>query len=193
MLTGKLAPCSAFIGGLMCMLVVCGLAGPVSAQVWPMPEVLLEVHPNERGVGSSNNYIGSLPWIQTTIADNPTYWAQKWVFAAGDPVDPTAVTLWIQVCAQNWNWVQKGYANGNDLTKMEINGVVPPDYDGIATGVAWQWRGKKDKGDRLTLRFLVPAASGKQLLRIGMDESPVIWWIKVTDLEDQVVYPEEPL
>jgi hypothetical protein len=28
-------------------------------------------------------------------------------------------------------------------------------------------------------------------LWVGADESPLLWWVKVTDLEPQLVYPPE--
>jgi hypothetical protein len=100
------------------------------------------------------------------------------------------VALYIEVCAQNWSSAQKGYA-ANDRMKLQINGLVPTDYDGIQTGVpgSWQWLGKNEMGKRVTLRFLVFGTQGKQALWLGAGESPLVWWIKVTDLEEHLVYP----
>jgi len=171
---------------VMCVGLLCGLAGPVLAQPWPMPEVVLEVHPCERGAGwHTGQYLGVAPWKRYSTSAHSGYWWQDYVFAASG-------ALWIQVTAQNWNSSQIGYAE-DDNTYVWINGVYPSDYDGIQTGPAggWQWRGSLENGERWTLRFLVLGPPGAQLLRIGCDESPVVWWVKVTDLEEQMIYPEQ--
>jgi hypothetical protein len=41
------------------------------------------------------------------------------------------------------------------------------------------------------LRFLAPVAPGKQALWIGAAESPVLWWLKVIDLEPDLIGPME--
>jgi len=148
------------------------------------PEVLLEVHPNERAPGASTaQYLGKEPWTQPSTTPAATYWWQMHEFAAHGP-------LWIQLCAQNWDSAQKGYA-GNDRTKLVVNGLTPTDYDLMQTGApgSWQWLGKNEKGKRVTLRFLTPTTPGKQALWIGAAESPVLWWLKVTDLEPDVIEP----
>jgi len=184
------------LAGVIMAVMVAGLAAPGCAQIgpWPMPEVLLEVHPNERAPGMGTAwYLGGAPWTQP-MAGPPqgSYWWQKYEFAAGDPGQGQGgpVALWIQVCAQNWDKTQKGYADHDD-TKLYVNGVAPVDYDLIQTGPAggWQWLGQNEAGKRITLRFLVPSVQGKQSLWIGADESPALWWIKVTDLEEHMVYP----
>jgi hypothetical protein len=145
-----------------------------------IPQVLLEVHPNERAPGASDpQFLGWDPWTQPTSSPASSYWWKKYEFYANGPV-------WIQVCAQNWDSSQKGYGD-DDNTKMQINGLTPSDYDGIQTGAAYQWSGSKEKGARRTLRFLHVGAPGKHSLWIGADESPVLWWIKVTDLEPGVI------
>jgi len=146
--------------------------------------VVLETHPNERAPGSSTiQYLGREPWSQPTNTPAATYWWKLHEFAAHGP-------LWIQLCAQNWDSAQKGYA-ASDRTKLQVNGLVPTDYDLIQTGApgSWQWLGKNEKGRRVTLRFLVPTTPGKQALWIGAGESPVLWWLKVIDLEPEVVAP----
>jgi hypothetical protein len=109
---------------------------------------------------------------------------QKYVFAASG-------LLWVQVCAQNWDSFQKGYAS-DDNTWLDVNGVKPVDWDGIQNGPpgGWQWVGNKEKGQRWTLRFLCFGQLGKQSLMIGADESPLVWWIKVTDLEELWIFPD---
>jgi len=152
---------------------------------YPVPEVLLEVHPNERAPGASTNqYLGKTPWTQPTSSPAGSYWWKKYEFAAHGP-------LWVQICAQNWDKVQKGYADHDD-TQLQfplLGPLIPIDYDGIQSGAAgsWQWAGGAESGKRTTLRFLVPCPPGKQVLWIGADESPVLWWLKVTDLEPGVV------
>jgi len=183
------------LAGVILAVMVAGLAAPGCAQIgpWPMPEVLLEVHPNERAPGAGNLlYIGGAPWTQPmTGPAQSSYWWQEYEFAAGDPFQTPGgpVALWIQVCAQNWDKTQKGYPDHDD-TKLVVNGVAPSDYDGIQSGTgSWQWTGGNESGKRITLRFLVPSVQGKQSLWIGADESPAIWWIKVADLEEHMVYP----
>ena len=147
----------------------------------PIPEVLLEVHPNERAPGvGTNQYIGGQPWSQPTSSPASSYWWKKYEFAAHGP-------LWIQVCAQNWDKNQKGYLDHDD-TKLQVNGVAPTDYDGIQSGTgSWQWTGGMESGKRVTLRFLVPVSPGKQDLWFGADESPALWWLKVIDLEPGII------
>jgi len=148
---------------------------------YPAPGVLLEVHPNERapGVGTTQ-YIGKSPWTQPTNAPAGSYWWKKYEFAAHGP-------LWVQACAQNWDKTQKGYGDHDD-TKLQVNGIAPTDYDGIQSGTgSWQWTGGMESGKRVTLRFLVPCTPGKQVLWIGADESPALWWLKVIDLEPGVL------
>jgi hypothetical protein len=143
--------------------------------------VVLEVHPNERAPGASTNqYIGKAPWTQPASSPASSYWWKKYEFAAHGP-------LWVQICAQNWDKVQKGYADHDD-TQLQfplLGPMIPVDYDGIQSGApgSWQWAGGAESGKRTALRFLVPVTPGKQVLWIGADESPVLWWLKVTDLE----------
>jgi hypothetical protein len=156
----------------------------------PAPQTLLEVHPNERAPGQvASQFLGGAPWTQPTTSPHASYVWKKYVFAGSD-------TLWIQVCAQNMaGWQQSGHSD-DDNTWMTINGVMLPDYDGIQQGNpwGWQWRGSKEQGQRWTLRFLW--AGGLQGIQthnlwVGADESPLLWWVKVTDLEPQLVYPPE--
>jgi len=153
----------------------------------PAPNVVLELHPNERAPGASTNqYLGKQPWTQPTSSPAGSYWWKKYEFAAHGP-------LWVQICAQNWDKVQKGYGDHDD-TQLQfplLGPLVPVDYDGIQSGApgTWQWAGGAESGKRTTLRFLVPCLPGKQALWIGADESPVLWWLKVIDLEPGVVEP----
>ena len=150
----------------------------------PVPNVVLELHPNERAPGMNTPWIlGGAPWTQP-MAGPPqgSYWWKKYEFAAHGP-------LWIQVCAENWDKTQKGYLDHDD-TKLQVNGVAPTDYDGIQSGTgSWQWTGGAESGKRVTLRFLVPCTPGKQTLWVGADESPALWWLKVIDLEPEAVEP----
>jgi len=142
------------------------------------PRVVLEVHPNERAPGASDpQFLGWDPWTQPTSSPHNSYMWKKYEFYANGP-------LWIQVCAQNWAKWQKGYAS-DDNTWLEVNGVKLADYDGIQNGPpgGWQWVGSKENGQRWTLCFLHLGPPGKQSLWIGADESPALWWVKVTDLE----------
>jgi len=147
------------------------------------PRVLLEVHPNERAPGASDpQFLGWDPWTQPPSSPHDSYWWKKYEFYANGPI-------WIQVCAQNMaGWQHAGYGD-DDNTWLEVNGIKPADYDGIQSGppAGWQWVGSKENGQRWTLRFLHVGAPGKQSLWLGADESPVLWWIKVTDLDPGVI------
>jgi hypothetical protein len=178
------------VSSLACLAVLCGLAGPALAQGWPGPPVVLEVHPNERAPGQTpSQFLGVAPWTQPTVSPHASYVWQKYVFAASD-------TLWIQICAQNMaGWQQSGHSD-DDNTWMTINGFMLIDYDGIQQGNpgGWQWRGSKEQGQRWTLRFLWwGGGQGTQThnLWIGADESPILWWIKVTDLEEVWIFPPD--
>jgi len=161
--------------------------GWAEAFIHSAPEVVLEVHPNERAPGASTNqYLGKQPWTQPTSSAAGSYWWKKYEFAAHGP-------LWVQICAQNWDKTQKGYGDHDD-TQLQfpfLGPLVPVDYDGIQSGAAgtWQWAGGAESGKRTTLRFLVPCTPGKQVLWIGADESPVLWWLKVIDLEPVSIEP----
>jgi hypothetical protein len=115
------------------------------------------------------------------------YWWEHYRFVGSD-------ALWIQVCAQNWNATQNGTGDDDNI-RMRIDGFVPVDYDLIQNGPwgAYQWKGSKENGHRWTLRFLYLGPSPLPLLhavQFEADETPVIWWIKVTDLQEQMIYPE---
>jgi hypothetical protein len=173
-----------------CLALVCGLAGAAFAQSWPEPEVLLEVRPNERGDGTSggaagSQMLGAAPWSKPVAGPVGPYWWQRYRFGT------TSGLLWIQVCAQNWSKSQNG-GTDDDGTLLWIDGFgMPTDWDGIQNGPpgGWQWVGDIEAGQRWTLRFLSPGPSGLQSIRIGADETPVVWWVKVTDLEPGVIFP----
>jgi immune inhibitor A len=150
-----------------------------------VPEVLLEVHPNERAPGSSTGQaIGGKAWTRPAHAVGPMYWWKHHRFVGSD-------TLWIQVEAQNWNAGQNGTGDDDNL-RVRIDGFTPVDYDLIQNGPlgSWQWKGSVESGHRWTLRFLYPGASPipkLHALQFEADETPAIWWVKVTDLEPGVV------
>jgi Tol biopolymer transport system component len=151
----------------------------------PMPQVLLEVHPNERAPGSSTGQsIGVAPWTRPGPTQPSMYWWQHHRFVGSD-------ALWIQVCAQNWNAIQNGTGDDDNI-RMRIDGVTLVDYDGVQNGGAgsYQWKGSRENGHRWTLRFVYLGPSPVPVLhalQFEADETPVIWWIKVTDLEPGVI------
>jgi Tol biopolymer transport system component len=151
----------------------------------PILQVLLEVHPNERAPGTNTGQvIGVAPWTRPGPTQPSMYWWEHYRFAGSD-------ALWIQVCAQNWNATQNGTGDDDNI-RMRIDGFVPVDYDLIQNGPwgAYQWKGSKENGHRWTLRFLYLGASPIPVLhalQFEADETPVIWWIKVTDLEPGVI------
>ena len=147
--------------------------------------VLLEVHPNERAPGSSTGQsLGGDAYTRPAHVPGPMYWWKHHRFVGSD-------ALWIQVCAQNWNATQNGTGDDDNI-RMRIDGFVPVDYDLMQNGPwgAYQWKGDKEHGHRWTLRFLYLGLSPGPVLhalQFEADETPVIWWVKVTDLEPGVV------
>jgi hypothetical protein len=149
-------------------------------------QALLEVHPNERAPGSSSGQvIGGKAWTRPAHVPGAMYWWKHYRFVGSD-------TLWIQVCAQNWNAAQNATGDDDNL-RMRIDGVTLADYDGVQNGGAppsYQWKGSAESGHRWTLRFLYPGVSPIPVLhalQFEADETPAIWWIKVTDLEPGVI------
>jgi hypothetical protein len=148
----------------------------------PMKDILLEVHPNERAFGPGGGpKIGTAPWSPSGLGPGAWYQWKKYIFGGGDD-------LWIDVCAQCFNWAQNAVGQADNL-QLSIDGVIPNDVWGIQSGPlgAWQWRGNTDNGNRLTLRFNVSGLqAGQHTLKIMADETPIIWWIKVWEMG----YPE---
>jgi len=145
------------------------------------PTVLLEVHPNERAPGpGSVLMIGTAPWQASMTGPGGVYEWKKYQFeAAGD--------LWIQVCGQAWS-ASQNFPVGADKIRVDFDGVKLTDWWGIQSGPLGgpQWDGNVDRGKRLTLEFLVPGVSaGLHTLKVNADETPIIWWVKVCDLQQQ--------
>jgi hypothetical protein len=47
-----------------------------------------------------------------------------------------------------------------------------------------QWKGNADGGERLTLEFQPTGlTAGVHTLEFYADETPIIWWVKVYDLD----------
>ena len=174
------------------VMVLCGVllstaaVGPASAVV-PLPQILLEVHPNERGEGPPTTTLdnGGPFWIWPTPSGSGSYDMEVYQFFGSG-------SLWIQVCAQAYSASQNLANNGfakEDIVKMLIDGQTPSDVWGIQSGLVGkaQWRGSVDAGQRLTLEFLVTQlVPGKHTLRFTASMCPVIWWIKVYDLEERM-------
>ena len=175
------------------MLVLCavllslGAVSPASAQLLPPPQILLEVHPNERGEGPPTVTLdnGGPFWTWPTPTGAGGYTMEMYTFGGSG-------SLWIQVCAQNYGAFQNKPNNGfgnQDTLQLSIDGQVPSDVWGIQSGPAggYQWKGDVDQGKRLTLEFLVTGLNpGLHTLRFRASMCPVIWWIKVYDLEERM-------
>jgi uncharacterized membrane protein len=150
----------------------------------PLPEVLLEVHPNERGPGPTgvNRSPGLDYWAWPTLASGSSYTWKEYDFDG-------SANLWIQVCAQNFSAYQNSQNASlpqEDLLKLTIDGIVPSDVWGIQSGApgSYQWKGSAEKGTRVTLEFLpVGLSPGLHQLVLDAQMSPIIYWIKVYDLE----------
>jgi uncharacterized repeat protein (TIGR02543 family) len=162
----------------------------ITVQPIPVPEALLEVHPNERGPGPTavNRFPGLDYWTWPVLVSGSAYTWKEYDFAG-------SANLWIQVCAQNFSAFQNSQ-NGSlaqeDLLKLTIDGIVPSDVWGIQSGApgSYQWKGSAEKGTRVTLEFL-PAGLTPGLHQLTLDAqmSPAIYWVKVYDLEPR--YAEE--
>jgi subtilisin family serine protease len=148
-----------------------------------LPQILLEVHPNERGQGPGGGpKLGAMPWQPSGLG--PGGWYKFKVYEFEGSAD-----LWIQVCAQCFSSSQNAVGEADRL-KLKIDGTVPNDTWGIMSGPAgsYQWHGDADIGNRLTLEFR-PAGlvAGTHRIVFSADETPVIWWVRVYDLTETVL------
>jgi len=110
-------------------------------------------------------------------------WKVYQFFAAGD--------LWIQVCGQAWSASQNSPV-GADKIRVDFDGVKLTDWWGIQSGPVGgpQWNGNVDRGKRLTLEFGVfQIPAGLHTIMVKADETPAIWWIKVTSLTERYLEP----
>jgi hypothetical protein len=168
--------------GVFSLLAACDT--PAEAQLLNPPQVLLEVHPNERAQSATGGpSIGTAPWAPASLASGPWYKWKKYVFGGSSD-------LWIQVCAQCFDKTQTGAAESDKL-QMRIDGLIPSDWWGIqsgpsGTGFDYQWKGGLDRGDRVTLEFFLTGLTpGSHLIDFRADGTPVIWWVKVTDMNQR--------
>jgi Tol biopolymer transport system component len=149
-----------------------------------VPEVVLEVHPNERGPGPTavTRFPGLDYWTWPALASSSVYTWKQYDFDG-------SASLWIQVCAQNFSAYQNSQNASlakEDWLKLIIDGVVPADVWGIQGGSpgGFQWPGSTDKGTRVTLEFLPAGLTpGLHQLKLVAQMSPIIYWVKVYDLE----------
>jgi hypothetical protein len=149
------------------------------------PLLLLHVHPNERGPGPTavNRMSGLDYWSWPSIASGSTYTWKQYDFAG-------SANLWIQVCAQNFSAyqnAQNGSLTQADLLKLLVDGIVLVDVWGLQSGAlgSWQWQGWSEKGKRITLEFFVTGLTpGAHKLVLQAQMSPIIYWVKVYDLEN---------
>ncbi len=160
-----------------------GGSSVAQAQTITLPDIILEVHPNERAPGpGSIPMIGTAPWQASMTGPGVVYlWKKYQFYAAGD--------LWIQVCGQAWS-ASQNFPVGADKIRVVFDGVTLTDWWGIQSGPLGgpQWDGNVDRGNRLLLEFLVPGVSpGLHTLKIKADETPAIWWIKVTSLSEHIL------
>jgi hypothetical protein len=156
----------------------------VEPEPYAQPQVLLEVHPNERGPGPTavNRFPGLDYWIWPVLVSGSSYTWKEYEFDGSG-------NLWIQVCAQsfsayqnqqNWSLTQA------DQLRLSVDGIVPSDVWSIQSGApgSSQWLGWSERGNRVTLEFLpVGLTPGIHQLVLEAQMSPIIWWIKVHDLE----------
>ena len=166
------------------LVALCGLPRALGTLAPAAAQVLLEVHPNERGLGPPTVSLkpGGPFWIWPTPSGSGSYTWKVHRFAGSG-------SLWIQVCAQAYaafqNKPHTGFGNQDSLL-LVVDGVTPSDVWGIQTGPlgGYQWKGDVDQGRRLTLEFLVTGLTpGPHTLRLTGSMCPTIYWIKVYDLE----------
>jgi hypothetical protein len=145
---------------------------------------LLEVHPNERGPGPAAvaRSHGLDYWAWPSLGSSAAYTWKVYDFGGSG-------NLWVQVCAQTFSAYQNSQ-NGSlakeDWLKLIIDGLVPADVWGIQSGPpgGLQWQGSSETGKRLTLEFLaIGLTPGPHQLKLLAQMSPIIYWVKVYDLE----------
>ena len=143
--------------------------------------VLLEVHPNERGPGGRLLTGTPVQAPGRPASADPYLWKAYQFYGSG--------SLRIQVCAQAFASFQNktllGFGNGDTL-RMKIDGVTPKDLWKTQSGPAGgaQWNGDVDQGKRVTLEFVVTGLKpGKHTLEFSATLCPIIYWVKVSDLE----------
>ena len=151
---------------------------------FPLPEVLLEAHPNERGQGppSISLNTGAPFWTWPTPTGAGAYTWKNYRFGGSS-------SLWIQVCAQNYaafqNMPNTGFGNQDTLLLM-VDAQTPSDIWGLQSGPpgGYQWKGDVDWGKRLSLEFCVTGLTpGLHTLRLTASMCPIIYWVKVYDLQ----------
>ncbi len=97
--------------------------------------------------------------------------------------------LRIQVCAQAFSASQNKSMIGldqPDVLRIRVDDVIPSDAWEVQSGPPGraQWDGAKDQGKRTTLEFLVTGLQpGRHALSFHAWGCPIIYWIKVSDLE----------
>jgi len=181
---------------LMPVVLLCGVllslaaVTPASAQPLPPPQVLLEVHPNERGEGPPLTWLdpGGPFWVWPIPSGSGAYTMEIYKFGGSG-------YLWIQVCAQNFAAFQNKPNNGfgnSDTLLLWIDGQIPADVWGIQSGPpgGTQWIGDNanEQGKRLELEFMVGGLQpGLHTMRFTASMCPIIWWIKVYDLEQRMM------
>jgi hypothetical protein len=143
------------------------------------PSVLLDVHPNERAQGPGGSpRLGTAPWQPSGLGPAGYYNWKVYEFDGGD-------NLWIQVCAQTFSSSQNAVGDDDNL-RLVVDGQIPDDVWSIMTGASGshQWKGNAEVGSRRTLEFQpVGLTAGLHRLELWADETPIIWWVKVCDLD----------
>jgi len=174
---------------LCAVLLSTAAVGPAAAAMVPPPQVLLEVHPNERGEGPPGTWLdnGGPFWTWPVPGGSGAYAMEIYRFWGSE-------YLWIQVCAQTYGAFQNkpNAGSGNqDTLRMTVDGVTPTDIWGIQSGApgADQWVGDVDQGRRVSLEFLTLTAPGPKGHTMVFTASmcPTIWWIKVYDLVERML------
>jgi PKD repeat protein len=137
----------------------------------------LEVHPNERAPGPGGGpEIGTAPWQPSGLGPGSWYRWKVYQFEGGG-------NLWIQVCAQSFSSSQNAVGQADRL-EMRVDGTSPMDAWAIMSGASpYQWDGDVDAGTRLELAFQPPGlTAGLHTIEFWADETPVLWWVKVSEL-----------
>jgi len=151
-----------------------------------LPQVLLVEHPNERGAGPTA--VPRSPGVSFSTwpivgSDSSYTWKQYLFEGSGD--------LWIQVCGQSFSAYQNSQAGSlarEDKLLVIIDGVILADVNDIQSGSpgSYQWLGGVEEGRRTALDFLATGlAPGAHALVLQASMSPIVWWVKVYDLEQR--------
>jgi hypothetical protein len=180
------------------LAVLLGSAGPAQSveMLVPASFVRLDVHPNERaaGIGVSPK-LGTEPWTSSGISGPFYEWKVYTFYVAGCwPSQGGSLychCIYIEVCAQAFNSLQNSCGQDDKLW-MKLDGETPVALASMQTGPpgSYQWKGDLEHGNRKTLAFYRfgpdgwdALSPGAHTLKFYAKNTPIIWWVNVTEYQ----------